>query len=101
MKILYFPKKFPYFFCDLCFYATVQKFRLLDCFMLHATIVDMTLKDLVSIFLNKVHFWLVRLLREKQMLVIITKKSQHFNFLKSSTVLKLLFALFSVIKDSE
>ena len=29
MKVLYFPKKSPPFFCDPCFYATVQKFRLL------------------------------------------------------------------------
>ena len=50
MKILYFPKKLLYFFCDPCFYATAQKFRLLDfVILLHATILGMTLKGLVSI----------------------------------------------------
>ena len=29
MKTFYFPKKFLYFFFDPCFYATVQKFRML------------------------------------------------------------------------
>ena len=43
MKILYFPKKFLKFFCDPCFYATVQKFSLLDyAILLHATILGMT-----------------------------------------------------------
>ena len=51
MKILYLLKYFlKYFFCDPCFYATVQKFRLLDyIILLHATILGMALKGLVSI----------------------------------------------------
>ena len=50
MKVLYFPKKFLYFFFDPCFHPTVQKFRLLDhATMLHATILGMTLKGLVSV----------------------------------------------------
>ena len=52
MKIFYFPNKIPivFFFCDSCFYATVQKFRLLDyAILLHATIWVMTLKGLVNI----------------------------------------------------
>ena len=50
MKVLYFPKKFLYFFFDPCFHPTVEKFRLLDhVTMLHATILDMTLKALVSV----------------------------------------------------
>ena len=48
--MLYFPKQFlDYFFCDPCFYAPVQNFRLLDyVILLHATIQSMTLKGLVS-----------------------------------------------------
>ena len=49
MKVLYFPKKSPPFFCDPCFYATVQKFRLLYVILLHATILSMTLKGLASV----------------------------------------------------
>ena len=49
MKNLYFPKQFLYFFCDLCFKRTVQKFRLVDCHTVHATILSMTLKDLLSV----------------------------------------------------
>ena len=50
MEILYFPKKFFYLFCDSCFYATVQKFKLLVyVILLHKTILGMTLKGLVSI----------------------------------------------------
>ena len=49
MKILYFPKKFLYFFCDPCFYSTVQKFQLLDVILSHATILSMTLKGLASV----------------------------------------------------
>ena len=50
MKMFDFPKKFlRYFFCDPCFYATVEKFRLLDhVIVLHATILGMTLKGLLS-----------------------------------------------------
>ena len=33
MKMLYFPRNSSnIFFCDPCFYATVQTFRLLDCY---------------------------------------------------------------------
>ena len=50
MKILYFPKIFLYFLSDPSFYATVQKFRLLDyVVLLHTTILGMTLKGLVSV----------------------------------------------------
>ena len=53
MKMFYFLK---YFLYDPCFYATVQRFRLLDyVILLHATVLGMTLKDLVFVF-NKVHF---------------------------------------------
>ena len=49
MKIYIFQKNFPIFVCDSCFYATVQKFRLSDCIiLLHAAILGMTLKGLVS-----------------------------------------------------
>ena len=37
------------FFCDLCFYVTVQMFRLLDyVILLHATVLSMILKGLVK-----------------------------------------------------
>ena len=51
MKALYFPKNFSsIFFCDPCFYATVQKFRLLDYVkLLHAIVLDMAFKGLLSI----------------------------------------------------
>ena len=64
MKILYFPKKIPViFFCDPCFYATVQNFRLLDYdILLHATVLGMTLKGLKVFVFNKLPFWLVRLI---------------------------------------
>ena len=40
----------PQFFCDSCFYATAQKIRLLDyVILLHATVLGMTLKGLVSV----------------------------------------------------
>ena len=50
MKILNFPKNYSnIFFEDPCFYATVQKFRQLDYVkLLHATVLGMTLKDLVK-----------------------------------------------------
>ena len=55
MKICYFPVYFL-LFCDACFYATIQKFRLLDyVFTLYALVLGMTLKRLVFVF-NKVHF---------------------------------------------
>ena len=50
MEILYFPEKFLYFFSDPCFYPTAQKFRRVDyVIVLHATILGMTLKGLVSV----------------------------------------------------
>ena len=50
MKILDFSKNFLYFFFDPRFYPNVEKFRLLDhVIMLHAAILGMTLKDLVSV----------------------------------------------------
>ena len=57
--------------------------------------------------LNKVHLFLVRLIWERQMLVIITKNDKYlnsiffFNFLKSKTVLKVLLALITVNKNLE
>ena len=50
MKILYFSKySSNIFFCDPCFYETVQKFRPLDYVILsHATVLGMTLKGLVK-----------------------------------------------------
>ena len=101
MKKFYFPVLI-FFFCDPCLYATLQKFRLLDyVILLRATILGMTLKGLFV--LNKIHSWLVRLIWERQMLVIITKYNIStilFNFLKQNTALKVLFALISVNKLS-
>ena len=38
------------FFCDPCFYVTVEKFRLLDyVILLHATFLSMALKGLLSV----------------------------------------------------
>ena len=57
MKVFYFPKNSSnIFFWDPCFYLTVQKYRLLDyVILLHATVLDVTLKGLVFVC-NKVHF---------------------------------------------
>ena len=73
MKILHFPKKFLYFFHDPCFYVTVQNFRLLDyVILLHATILGMTFQQCII-----------------------------FIFLKSNTVLKVLFVLIQINKNLE
>ena len=58
--MLYFPKISQIYFCDPCFYATVGKFRLLgDVILLHATVLGMTVKGLVSICFQKssFHHW--------------------------------------------
>ena len=81
----------------------------------------MSLKGMVSIF-NKAHFWLVRLIQERQMVVIITKYNKYLKVymyiyiyrerererereiltsLKSKPILEVLFALISVNKDLE
>ena len=51
MRILHLSQKIlQYFFYDLCFHANAKKFRLLDLvILLHAIILGMTLKGLVSI----------------------------------------------------
>ena len=53
-----------YFFFDPGFYATAQKFRLVDYVaLLHATIPGMTLKCLVSVCSEQnSQFWLVKLI---------------------------------------
>ena len=80
MKVLYFAKTFFwYFLCDPSFYATAQKFRLLDYIItLHETILGITSKGLVFV-LNKGHFLLVRLVWERQMPVIITRNNEYLN----------------------
>ena len=46
-------QKFPYFSCDPCSYAFVQKFKMLGyVILLHAALLGMTLKGLVSICLQ-------------------------------------------------
>ena len=69
-----------YFFCDPCFYATVEKFRLLDyLILLYATVLGMTLKSLVFVF-NKVHFIIDK--KFTQAILISDrwlKKAQSFN----------------------
>ena len=51
MKILYFLKNSSIFSVILVFYATVQKFRLLDYVMLlYPTVLSMTLKGLVKFY---------------------------------------------------
>ena len=51
MKILYFRKNSSnIFFCDSCFYASAQKFRVLDyVILLYATVLSMILKRPVGI----------------------------------------------------
>ena len=50
MKLFIFAENSSIFIWDPFFYATVQKFRLLDyVILLHATILSMALKGLVSV----------------------------------------------------
>ena len=103
MESLYFPKKFLYFLFDPWFYANVQKFRLLDyVLLLHAKILSMTLKGLISIcseenlsLVGKAYTRKADACNHKK----IISQQYTFNFLKSSTVL--LFALIPVNKDLE
>ena len=57
-EILHFSKKMPLiFFCNRCFYATVQKFSMLDyVILMYATILGIILKSLVSICSQKSSF---------------------------------------------
>ena len=72
MRVVYFLKNF--LFCDTCFYATVQKFRLLYCYTVTCNMPDYDIKSP-----GKVRFWLVRLIWERQMFVI-TGSLRHLKY---------------------
>ena len=80
MKIFYFSKScVKYFFCDSYFYATVQKFRVLDYAMLHATILGTALKDLVSFDSRKSLFLVGKTYLRKADSCNHNEKNKYFN----------------------
>ena len=70
MKNLYFPL---IFFCDLCFYAPVQKFRLLDCCAVTCN------NPGYDIERPGKYFFSIKFISESHMFVIIIKNNEYLS----------------------